>query len=84
MGVNPDSIPRYEEPRYPDAEPTCSGCHYFKDVERHKNGLSECIGVCIYETYKAKTLEKLELAQVYYMEPDWSACKDYKEAEEAW
>lgn len=85
MAVDPDGIPRYAPPTWDelnaaDNQPLCGKCLYFKEVEKSKNGLTEYVGVCVFEVFWARASKQLEDADVPYMEPDLSPCNDYVEA----
>ena len=79
MGINPESIPRYEEPRYEETE-ACKDCAYCKDVRRSQNGLTEYLPVCAFEAFQADTFDRLFTAEIFCVDPEAEACEDFKEA----
>ena len=49
MSVNPDSIPRYEQPMDPAPERRCGDCGHYEDVLCAHNGMGGLVGVCCVE-----------------------------------
>lgn len=60
-------------------EDTCGSCLYYRDVERTQNGLTEYVGVCVYEICMAVEEEERRAAKVTCVDPDFEACEDYEE-----
>lgn len=60
-------------------EETCGSCRYFRDVRNAQNGLTEYVGVCVYEICMAVEEEERRAAKVACADPCDEACEDYEE-----
>lgn len=72
--------PRLQPPEEPEQE-TCGDCDYYRDVcsKQKANGVTHCIGVCIYEVFQADTFEQLTKADLVEVDPTGEPCEDFKE-----
>lgn len=74
----------YQDPRLqpqPEPEgPFCGDCDYYRDVQnkQESNGLTHCIGVCIFEVFQANTFEELATANLVEVDPQDEPCTDYR------
>ena len=71
--VNPDSIPRYEQPMDPPEVERCGDCVYCKYVGD--------ITACVYNIFHAVKLENLLTEDIVRVRPLDEACNKYKEAD---
>lgn len=71
--------PRLQPPEEPEQE-TCGDCDYYRDVcnKQKSNGLTHCVGVCIYEVFQADTFEQLAKADLVEVDPTDEPCCDFK------
>lgn len=82
MSVYPVSVSDRTEP-LDEAEDIlrCGDCAYYREVyqKRHANNITHCVGVCIIDIFKAKTLDELAVADVDAADPTDEPCEDFKE-----
>lgn len=71
--VNPDTIPRYEQPMDPPEVNTCCNCVYCKFIDN--------ITACVYSIFHAVKLENLAVEDLVRVKPFDEACDKYKEAD---
>lgn len=75
----------YQDPRLlpPDEleRETCGDCDYYREVEsdQRANGVTHCIGVCVFEVFQADTFEQLAKADLVEVDPNDEPCTDFKE-----
>lgn len=62
---------------------TCGDCRFLKDLERSQNGLTEYVGACVVEVFRAALADDPELAltcaELYEAWSEDEACADWEE-----
>lgn len=66
-----------------DKQRTCGECRFLKDLRRSQNGLTEYVGSCVVEVYRAALADDPELAltgaELYEAWEEDEACADWEE-----
>ena len=81
--VNPDSIPRYEQHKYPPEVKRCCYCVYCKELTLNSPELALVLfyTACVYNIFHAVKLENLLTEDIVRVRPLDEACNKYKEAD---
>lgn len=59
-------------------EEACGNCRYFKDLELTQNGLTEYIGICLYDTCLARTSNEVLHSDIKAVDPDGKPCTNHR------
>ena len=75
----------YQDPRLqPSEDPegdSCGTCAYYREVTKKQkaNGLTHCVGACVFDIFHASTLAELASAELVEVDPTDEPCSDHEE-----